>query len=302
MTLQDYQMLLPREERLHASHPDLGILCTSLTHEIDGDNNNIYIPKDELEHPQVVGTTEAGTKRKRQLLYRYKLKDHTDLSRYNMAVVFDNSSQYHCKLIRESNIYPEITWIWQKSPLRLWPSNRPILADNVPALDDEVRRRMDPPTNALHCYIKGGWCLGFPAVAALFELHNFMIKASAEPVPLDTVDDEKQHQMFLALLVLYHSCDSLGCSEKVQWAIEELESEKYVVEHVDTSCQLTLLHAIERVHNDIDSSEWDNAKLGLDPGMDPYEILIDGEIFLKECQSQCEDIVVYLVRYFKARE
>jgi len=32
MTLQEYQMLLPYEERPHGSHPDLGILCTSLTH------------------------------------------------------------------------------------------------------------------------------------------------------------------------------------------------------------------------------------------------------------------------------
>jgi len=60
-----------------------------------------------------------------------------------------------------------------------------------------------------------------------------MITANAEPVPLDTFDDNTQHKMFLALLVLYHSCDSLGCSEQVQWAIEELESKRYVVEHVD---------------------------------------------------------------------
>eukprot|EP00978_Attheya_sp_CCMP212_P041730 scaffold243048_cov68-Attheya_sp.AAC.1 len=59
MTLQDYQMLLPHEERLHASHPDLCILCTTLTHEIDGDNNNIYIPKDELEPSDSVGWTRS---------------------------------------------------------------------------------------------------------------------------------------------------------------------------------------------------------------------------------------------------
>mmetsp|Transcript_19294 Transcript_19294/g.34976 ORF Transcript_19294/g.34976 Transcript_19294/m.34976 type:complete len:89 (+) Transcript_19294:1989-2255(+) len=88
-----------------------------------------------------------------------------------MDVVFDNSSKHQCTLIRESNVHHEITWTYtpQISPPRLWPYTCPFLVDNVPGLDNEVRRMMDPPTNAFICYIKGVWCIGFPAVAALFE-------------------------------------------------------------------------------------------------------------------------------------
>lgn len=68
-----------------------------------------------------------------------------------------------------------------------------------------------------------------------------MMNASAEPVPHDQFENDEQRQMFLAVMVLYHS--SLGCGE-FQWAMEELEAANYMVEKVGAPCLMALLQAM----------------------------------------------------------
>jgi hypothetical protein len=66
----------------------------------------------------------------------------------------------------------------------------------------------------------------FPKVAALFELHDLLVNASAEPMPPEEVDDSSHQLLYREALVLYGSDGDF----EVLMALEELQTAIYHVE------------------------------------------------------------------------
>ena len=108
----------------------------------------------------------------------------------------------------------------------------------------------------------------FPKVAALFVLHDFVMKASAEPMPLEKYDDPSQHSMYQAALVLYH----IDTDDDVRMAIEELEGAAYHISDVDSPHVLTL-HSAMQAAMAMDSEDLDEMGLDTEATM---EALVDG--------------------------
>jgi hypothetical protein len=209
--------------------------------------------------------------------FRYKLREGTNLAPFGMAVIYDNSSEYHCTLVRKNETIPDKR-IWVgKSYYPFLPKDAFLeLGDNF---SDDVRDTIlrelafrpfaeheEPET--IYEKIFGKPYIVFPKVAAMFVLHDFLMKASAEPMPLEKYDDPSQHSMYQAASVLYH----IDTDNDVRMAIEELEGAAYQISDVDSPHVLTLRSAMQAAMA-MDTEDLD--EMGLDSEA-TVEALADG--------------------------
>jgi hypothetical protein len=282
LTMEQYEGLV--NDRGGKLHPVFGILQTNVSHQMTPFEREL--PKDMPKRK------EKGSKKKRMtserlVCFRYKLRKGTDLSKYGMALVYDNSSRYNCSLIREKS--PEPT----KS--RKWGCHE-FLHESVPVLpvdyspedvgsadsderDELLRTKIlcpfaefvgsadyEEPERWFAC-IAGKQYLAFPKVAALFVLHDLYMKASAEPVALERFDNPLQQPMFWAASVLYH----IDADDDVRKAIEELEESAYHVSDVDSSYLLTLRSAMQTAVAMMDHDDWKKLELDEDASTEALE-------------------------------
>ena len=97
MTLEQYVVLTKGEP--HETH---GILITSVSHRFEGkgemiDPKSSSVSIDDEKAKKTRKTKNLATKR--TIWIRYKLRAGTDLSKYKVAVVYDNSSKNHVTMV-----------------------------------------------------------------------------------------------------------------------------------------------------------------------------------------------------------
>eukprot|EP00978_Attheya_sp_CCMP212_P001747 scaffold3577_cov60-Attheya_sp.AAC.4 len=265
----DYLNLAPTDENL-PGFPVLGILHTSLTHRqpecgkiLRGNILHRFVNSRMIDN-NVMG-------RKRDFFFRYKLKTGFDLGVFGMALLFDNTSPDHCSLIRID-----------EGRERYWDtlSNRPVLAwpddvgfpDDHQDLDDTLREilTLSPAKYQPEVYetdVAGLPYLAVPCLAARFEMHDFLIRASAEPVPLDHFENDTQRCVFLGIFLVHYLSDG-----DVNWAIQQMEAAEYLVDNVDSACRLALLGRMYGIRWD---TEWESVDIKCVLDMDPCEDLIE---------------------------
>ena len=89
-------------------HTEFGILETSVSHQMV--DESISEAKPRIKSNDKVRKAN-GLATERLVCFRYKLRKGMDLAPYGMALVYDNSSQYHCTLIRENELEDEQRWV-----------------------------------------------------------------------------------------------------------------------------------------------------------------------------------------------
>jgi len=85
-----------------------------------------------------------------------------------------------------------------------------------------------------------------PCLAAEFQLHDVLVKAHAEPLPLETFEDDETDAMSSAASCVFSHALSCG-NESIFKTLEMLESEDCVVENLHASCRKVLLGAIDDI-------------------------------------------------------
>ena len=168
-------------------HPKLGILKTSVTHApsvIDANllgkpkNMTVKITDDVKNTPGRSGKC-ANNKRETQL--RYVLAKDTDLEPFNMAIIYDDrgsEAHQHCTLIRTN--FPA-TMDDECPSYSAWGAATESEIQEM--LAPSPKRDLEPETFLVNIPKGGRPYLAFPKVAALFGIHDIMMRASAEPVP-----------------------------------------------------------------------------------------------------------------------
>jgi hypothetical protein len=279
LTLEKYEALLV--DKGADKHLVFGILETSLSHKMVDEINPVA--KSRIWSDDKVRKDRRANKlaTERLVCFRYKIRKGTDLAPYGMALVYDNSSQHHCTMVRENRIKEEER-IWVIFKRLLLPDDhcvelRSSVSNNV--LRESVLRPFEPQREPERttATIAGKEFAVFPKVSALFVLHDISMKASAEPVPPEKFDDSSQRSMYWAALVLYH----VDPDDDVRVAIAELEAAAYRVSRVDRPHHLTLLSAMEVAMNHDDLIEIELNEVDKEETMDPYEALADGMGLLK---------------------
>jgi hypothetical protein len=263
-------------------HPVFGIIETFVSHQMTPAGAVAKgVPKRAVAKGAPKRAEEGPTKKplasERMVCFRYKLREGTNLAPFGMALIYDNSSKRHCSLIRKKTPepnkrmwmevvgFPFLPLVSSAEFLNCTDSNQrnALLRDNIlcPFAEHE-----EPET--FYGKIVGKPYLVFPKVAALFALNDFLMKASAEPVPLEKYDDPSQHSMYKAALVLYH----IDTDNDVRMALEELEGAAYHISDVDSPCVLTL-HSVMQAAIAMDIEDLDEMKLDTETAM---EVLADG--------------------------
>jgi hypothetical protein len=205
-----------------------GILKSSFTHGRDGEQLE-HLPDKSTDTDENIMTT---------CYFRFALNEGVDLSRYGLAVVYDNSSPLHVTLVRDEPPWSQVAWR-PLDALKEVEVHVPIdlVSCGMDKLDNEMfstskydRTRFQFEEMAIH-----------PMAAAEFTLHDFEIRAKAFPLPpqpdasnrgdIDTIYD--------GALALF-SCEIDG---HVARAIDALGAVNYVVNNLDESSRDTLLWA-----------------------------------------------------------
>jgi hypothetical protein len=280
LTLEQYMRLVNAEGA--KPHPVFGIIETFVSHQMTPAGAVAKgVPKRAVAKGAPKRAEEGPTKKplasERMVCFRYKLREGTNLAPFGMALIYDNSSKHHCSLIRKKTPepnkrmwmevvgFPFLPLVSSAEFLNCTDSNQrnALLRDNIlcPFAEHE-----EPET--FYGKIVGKPYLVFPKVAALFALNDFLMKASAEPVPLEKYDDPSQHSMYKAALVLYH----IDTDNDVRMALEELEGAAYHISDVDSPCVLTL-HSAMQAAIAMDIEDLDEMKLDTETAM---EVLADG--------------------------
>jgi hypothetical protein len=273
LTLEQYARLM--KDKSAEPHPVFGILETLVSHQMIPAGTAVKgVPRKKRKKEK--GETNCLASM-RLPCFRYKLREGTNLAPFGMALIYDNSSEYHCTLVRKNETIPDKR-IWVgKSYYPFLPKDAFLeLGDNF---SDDVRDTIlrevafrpfaeheEPET--IYEKIFGKPYIVFPKVAAMFVLHDFLMKASAEPMPLEKYDDPSQHSMYQAASVLYH----IDTDNDVRMAIEELEGAAYQISDVDSPHVLTLRSAMQAAMA-MDTEDLD--EMGLDSEA-TVEALADG--------------------------
>ena len=93
-------------------HPVFGILETLVSHQMTAAGAVAKgVPKRAVAK-DAPRREEKGPKKKhlaseRLVCFRYKLREGTNLAPFGMALIYDNSSKYHCTLIRKNTPEPD---------------------------------------------------------------------------------------------------------------------------------------------------------------------------------------------------
>ena len=272
MTLEQYDALTKNER------DDIyGILKTSVSHDIPGVGgvkrpsvkSSIISINDEKKKKK---RKDQSLATKRNTLIRFKLQKGTDLSKYNVAIVYDNSSKNHVTLVptgvggfggfdREWFFHPHLRVFLPLDAFDKIQRLKEGSDERKEYLKNEVLGPFgDEPENFSWMYPGGGYTV-LPKVAALFALHDLKIEASAEPLPLESGPrTDKQHQTYQAALVLHR----LNLGWPVVLAIEQLENVKYVIGDLDQYERETLLDALEKVPSGVDYEDYETVAKSMD--------------------------------------
>jgi len=141
-------------------------------------------------------------------------------------------------------------------------------------LDEDIAHLQSPregnwqPEMQIEGIGSGGDYNVFPCLAAEFELHDFVLKGRAEPLPLNDSEDPNAKCISYAALVLY---STNGITEDVYEAIRMLEAAHYIVENIDSSVRMTLCRAMENVNE----RDLEGMKIEALGDVDPFEALDD---------------------------
>ena len=280
LPLNEYQKHLLTDEQ--QGKGVFGILETSTSHEM---HRGFFPPKIKSKSLKVNKKKSPGPATEQVFFFRFVLKKGTDLRKHGMAVVYDNmgNSEGHCSLIRYKEA-PGNQRPWKYTN----PHGRVVVPDEFDSSkspsDAELDKLLSPrhgleQPETIFQEIAGIEYLTFPCLAAEYELHDFAVKARAEPLPLDEFDDLDAQSMYHAALVLF-STDCIG--EDVYDALRVLESAHYAAKFVDSSTRKTLLQAMESV----DVPDW--KEIVIDADIEPSEALLDGVDILRRTFQEDE--------------
>jgi hypothetical protein len=241
ISLAEMNGFLPSDENIKQSaFPELGITFSSLTHKKLLTAPNIVAPKYKR-------STINEAKFKKEFFFGYKLAKGTNLEPFQMAVVLDNTSELHCSLIIREDIEGEI---WQEigpGSKILWPPGEDIpdqKEDKIVAWKKFVNNQLSP-RKAMQLYNYDDIYEIYPAVAAHFELHDFTILASAEPIPPESGDKEKD-PLYLASFVLYKTGYEYDNQEELILSLDQLENNGYDATKLNSYNLGVLLKAMSR--------------------------------------------------------
>jgi len=260
--------------------PVFGLLETTITHK-KAASGRLAVKNFKISVP-AVDRQKQQEATEQSVLFRFKLEQGTDLSKYGMAVVYDNlgPNECHCSLVRESpsgNEHP-LDWIPIYRVHRRLFAPRQI--DSLDGLTDQELKDMLSPRQVHEQPeiiddedIAGQSYSAIPKLAALFELQDFIVKARAEPLPPDTFDDSDARALYYAGLILFlaHSV-----TEDFYWALQMLEAADYKVGSLDGSVCKTLIKAMENadVERDLEAVKARTRSMGLD--IEPFDALHKG--------------------------
>jgi hypothetical protein len=226
MTLEDLQARVPGYKSYDQTK---GILHSTITRR--GDERGF----------RSLGRRIESKKNSKTIFFRFKLQNTENLSPYNVAAVFDNSSARHVSLVLlgESSVPSEWFPRNQTQDVLVPPSCVDLSKDDAHTNMFESSCSSDYN----HVRLCQDWpyaCL--PMVAASFQFHDIKIEAKAEPPPpcVDSSHPENSEKMKIydgAVALLHHDIDW-----PVMQALDALhERAKCVVKNLDRSSRDTLL-------------------------------------------------------------
>lgn len=279
LSLDKYEQLVNHKEgstERRDSH--FGVLQTVLSHkETQG---VLWYPKGKIKNvnPEYLAMTKkqkSGRPSQQSVFYSFMLRKGTKLEPHGIAVVFDNLGEFenHCTLVLKTDVQDETTdfpMIYGSVGVQMPPAG---------ATDEDLTNIMSPKTDKsqpefFDTAILSKYVRSFPYLAAEFELHHFEIKGQAEPLPLDTFEEEDDNDdaqdIYRAVSILF---SQTHCSEHdVYHAMEMMEAAEYRVDHIDGSFRKTLLDAMDRID-----------MLSLPP--ESRELLVIGIDILSQCEE-----------------
>eukprot|EP00797_Seminavis_robusta_P015705 Sro2353_g324480.1 n/a (331) ;mRNA; r:13519-14511 len=221
--LEKYKDLVVHREGKERRHSRYGVLITDVSHEEDS------IAKKSLKKK------EGGkTKMQQTLYFSFVLEKGTDLRALGMALVYDNLGEDHCSLVRttENPTKPQRG----QTPLITFQDEIDYTSKGTTLTPDN--RNLQPVR--LHVEIGGCDYYAFPYVAAHFRLHSIVLKAAAEPIPLDHFEDDQTETIFKAASLLFSAE-----IEELYDVIQMLERVGYAVDNLPSSSRKLLLAAID---------------------------------------------------------
>jgi hypothetical protein len=261
LSLDNYKQVVEHEEGEEGTNNRrdsyFGILKTVLSHEKIQEHGKLVEPKGKTANadPEYQKMTkkqksEAGLPSQQSVFFSFVLRKGTNLKQHGILVVYDNLGEFesHCTLVRKTNVQDkaaDVPTIYIDDRIHMPPAG---------LTDDDLTNMMSPKTGkdqpeCCSAIISSKTVRAFPYLAAEFELHHLEMRGQAEPLPLDTFDEEDDNDdaqdIYRAVSILF---SLTHCWEHdVYHAMEMLEAAEYRVNIIDGSFRKTLLDAMGRV-------------------------------------------------------
>uniref|UniRef100_A0A7S2UPI7 Uncharacterized protein n=1 Tax=Attheya septentrionalis TaxID=420275 RepID=A0A7S2UPI7_9STRA len=162
-------------------------------------------------------------------------------------------------------------WDPHSNPVLAWPNGVPF-PNNPQDLDNTLREILtlspvEHQPEVCNADVAGLPYLAVLYLAARFQLQDFLIRASAEPVPLDHFENDTQRIVFRGIFLVHYLSDG-----DVNWAIQQMEAAEYLVDIVDSACRLAILGRMYGIRWD---TEWESVDIKYEFYRDPCEDLIE---------------------------